>query len=139
MYNPYYNAFPTNNSIYNPATSGYSYTGSQMPKQEIVKVNGEGGAKAYQMPPNSSALLLDETQPIIWLKTTDGAGYPAVSAYKIEPYTPETVSNNDIEKRVKRLEDIINESYTFDASKLKPRESVEQNHGNQNNDARQKR
>ena len=137
MYNPYYNAFSNNNSIYNPVSAGMGY--SQLNKQEIVKVNGEGGAKAYQMPPNSSALLLDETQPIIWLKTTDGAGYPAISAYKIEPYTPETVQNNDIEKRVKRLEDIINESYTFDASKLKPMESAQPDHGNQNNDGRQKR
>ena len=137
MYNPYYNAFPTNNSIYNPVSAGMGY--SQLNKQEIVKVNGEGGAKAYQMPPNSSALLLDETQPIIWLKTTDGAGYPAISAYNIEPYAPETVSNNDIEKRVKRLEDIINESYTFDAPKLKPRESAQPDHGSQKNDGGQKR
>ena len=42
-------------------------------RQEVVRVNGEGGANAYQLMPNSSALLLDETAPIVWLVTTDGA------------------------------------------------------------------
>ena len=46
---------------------------TQYQRTEVVKVNGEGGAKAYQMPPNSSVLLLGETAPIVWLKTTDGA------------------------------------------------------------------
>ena len=34
-------------------------------RQEIVRVNGKNGADAYQMAPNSSILLLDETAPII--------------------------------------------------------------------------
>ena len=34
-------------------------------KQEVVRVNGRNGANAYQMAPNSSILLLDETAPII--------------------------------------------------------------------------
>ena len=42
----------------------------------IVRVSGRPGAEAYQMAPNSEVLLLDETAPIVWLKTTDGAGYP---------------------------------------------------------------
>ena len=58
-------------------------------KSEVVRVNGQNGANAYQLASNSSILLLDETAPIIWLKTTDGAGYATVTPYKIEPYTPE--------------------------------------------------
>lgn len=57
--------------------------------QQIIKVNGENGARAYQMMPNSSALLLDETAPLVWLKETDSVGYPTLSAFKIEPYVPE--------------------------------------------------
>lgn len=117
-YNPYnpYNAF-SNNSLYNPASAGLGY--GQPAKQEIIRVNGENGAKAYQMPPNSSALLLDETQPVIWLKQSDGAGYSTINAYKIEPYIADTVVQSDLEKRVKRLEELINESYTVNASELK--------------------
>lgn len=78
-------------------------------RQEVTRVSGENGAKAYQLPPNSSVLLLDETAPIVWLKTTDGAGYPTVSAYSITPYQTEPqTSMTDIESRVKRLEEIVN-------------------------------
>ena len=34
-------------------------------RQEVVRVSGRNGAEAYQMAPNSSILLLDETAPII--------------------------------------------------------------------------
>ena len=82
---------------------------TQYQRTEVVKVNGEGGAKAYQMPPNSSALLLDETAPIVWLKTTDGAGFPSFSPYSITPYKPAPpVDVNGLEQRIARLEEMIN-------------------------------
>ena len=76
---------------------------------EVVKVNGEGGAKAFQMSPNSSILLLDETAPIVWLKTTDGAGYPSLTPYTITPYEPTPpISIDEISERISRLEERIN-------------------------------
>ena len=84
-------------------------------RQEIVKVNGENGARAYQIPPNSSALLLDETSPIVWLVQTDGAGYKTATPYTITPYQPEKpVDVSSLETRISRLEQIINESYTVE-------------------------
>lgn len=53
--------------------------------QSVIRVHGIEGAKAYNLPPNSSILLLDETQNVIWLKMTDGAGYPTISGYTITP------------------------------------------------------
>lgn len=80
------------------------------PRQEIIRVNGENGAKAYNMPPNSSILLLDETAPIIWLKSTDGAGYPSLAPYTIAPYQVEQpVDAKSLEQRIERLEQILNE------------------------------
>lgn len=38
---------------------------------DVVTVNGENGAQAYPLAPNSSALLLDESQPLVWLVKTD--------------------------------------------------------------------
>lgn len=38
---------------------------NQMNSNQIIKVNGRGGADAYQMPPNSQALLLDEMMEIV--------------------------------------------------------------------------
>lgn len=94
---------------------GYPYQNNMFPAQmagttqQIIKVNGENGARAYQMPPNSSALLLDESEPIVWLKQTDGAGYPTLTPYKIEPYTPEPVPDmRDLETRIAKLEGLMN-------------------------------
>ena len=80
----------------------------QQPAQQVVRVSGENGARAYQLPPNSSALLLDETGVIIWLVTSDGAGYKTVSAYDIQPHKTETAREySDLESRVKKLEEMI--------------------------------
>lgn len=121
-----YNAFNNYNSPYiNPVTTGYSYSnGFSQSRQEIIKVNGEAGARAYQLAPNSSILLLDESQPLVWLKVTDGAGYPTITPYKIEPYTPETSDTfatkaNELETRIKRIEEIINESDNFNVTATK--------------------
>jgi len=73
-------------------------------RQEVVRVNGEGGANAYQLMPNSSALLLDETAPVVWLVTTDGAGYKSMTPYKITPFENQ---QKTLEERIKRLEDMI--------------------------------
>lgn len=79
--------------------------------QQIVRVNGENGARTYQMMPNSSALLLDETAPLVWLAQTGGAGYKTVTPFKIEPYVPEPEPDfKDILKRIERLEGRLNES-----------------------------
>ena len=58
--NPYFNNTPSN-IFNNPNVSNTTF----LPKSEIIKVNGKGGAEAYQMGVNSSALLLDETAPIV--------------------------------------------------------------------------
>ena len=75
----------------------------------VVRVSGRPGADAFQMPPNSEALLLDETQPIVWLKTTDGAGYPRLTAYDITVHEDEKpVDFKSFDERLKRLEEIVN-------------------------------
>ena len=75
---------------------------------QIVKVNGKNGAEMYQMPPNSSALLLDETAPIVWLAQTDGAGYKTVSAYDITPHQElPPVDTRALEQRITKLEEAL--------------------------------
>jgi hypothetical protein len=77
--------------------------------QQVVRVNGENGARAYQIGPNGSALLLDESGTIVWLVTTDGAGYKTVGAYDITPHRQPAVPDySDLETRIKKLEDMIN-------------------------------
>lgn len=76
---------------------------------QIIKVNGRGGADAYQMPPNSQVLLLDETQPLLWLKQTDGAGYPSLTAYDIKPHEEIPLPDvKTLEQRIAKIEEVLN-------------------------------
>lgn len=115
-----YNSFGTNwNYGYNPyPQQNYSFQQPSYPspaKTDIIKVNGKNGVDAFQLAPNSSALLLDENMPIVWFVHTDGAGYKTSTPYKIEPYQAEQPTNvSDLEKRIKRLEDLINASESAD-------------------------
>lgn len=78
-------------------------------RQEITKVNGENGARAYQMAPNSSALLLDESAPLVWLIQTDGAGYKTATPYTIAPYQSQPAPDyNSLDERIRKLEEMLN-------------------------------
>ena len=80
------------------------------PQMQVTKVNGAGGANAFSMGPNSSALLLDASGTMIWAVTTDGAGYKTVAAYDIVPHKrEETITYEGLESRIKRLEEMIND------------------------------
>ena len=80
------------------------------PRYEVIQVNGENGARAFSMAPNSSALLMDTTAPVVWLCTTDGAGYLTASAFDITPHQAENpVDVRTLEDRIARLEAKINE------------------------------
>lgn len=83
--------------------------GGNLQRTEIVRVNGENGARAFQLAPNSSVLLLDETAPLVWLAQTDGAGYKTVTPYTIAPYQAAPAPDyGSLEGRIKRLEDMLN-------------------------------
>ena len=101
----------------NPFINPYGY-GQQMPQaypqpmqpapQQVVRVNGENGARAYQIGANSSAMLLDESGALVWLVTSDGAGYKTVAAYDIMPHKEQPAKEyTDLETRVKKLEDMM--------------------------------
>ena len=101
------------NPMYNPALMQYLGIPAQrpMPKQEVVKVNGENGARAYQIGANSSALLLDESGKMVWLVVSDGAGYKTVAAYDIMPHEEPPAPNfADLESRIANLERMMNDA-----------------------------
>ena len=49
----------------------------------IVKVNGRNGAEAYNLGPNSSAVLFDNNDPVIWFVSTNSAGYKTCISYEM--------------------------------------------------------
>ena len=117
-----YQSNPFNPYQVNPAYAS-QIAGNLRPinPNQIIKVNGRGGAEAYQMPPNSQVLLLDETQPILWLKQTDGAGYPTLTAYDIKPHEEKPMPDmKTLEERISKIEEVIkNEpNYTNNSRKV---------------------
>ena len=120
-----------NNPIYNPMLNPYLQQNSQpmyqQPRQEVVKVSGENGARAYPMGANSSALLLDESGKLIWAVTTDGAGYKTVMPYDITPHKSTEISDyNTLEQRITRLEGMIMNGNTADITATQHEGGTEQ-------------
>lgn len=127
MYN-YSNLQSTPYSLNNPynsfsaMASGMNSPYQMSSRQEIIKVNGREGANAYPLnTPNSSVMMLDINQPILYVKISDGAGYCNITTYTISPFEQEMIKPNntdDLEKRIKRLEELY-ESYTLSITELK--------------------
>ena len=81
---------------------------AQLPQRQVDRVNGENGARAFALGPYSSAMLLDESGTIVWMVTTDGAGYKTIAPYDILPHKTEPAPDfSDLESRVKKLEEMM--------------------------------
>lgn len=57
----------------------------QQPFDLIIAVSGRNGAEAFQMPPNSRAVLFDDSQDVMYRVSTDGAGYKTVTEFDFAP------------------------------------------------------
>lgn len=101
---------------------------NRLPQYDIVRVNGENGANAFQMGPNSKILLLDEHEPIVWLVQTDGAGYKTVKPYNVTPReVAPPVNINSLEERIAALEEKINvKSNSRGANKAAKRQAADE-------------
>lgn len=110
MYAQYPNMYPQNGNYYARYQDRLdSMQGVSGQRYEIIHVNGENGARAFRMAPNSQCLLLDDTAPLVWLCQSDGASYHTVIPYEIKPYKQETPPDTkSLEERISRLEEIIN-------------------------------
>ena len=105
---PYYNSPMVYPAMYGQP-GGYGQTpynpGGTMQqaaqRYEIIHVNGEPGARALQMAPNSNAIVMDDTAPIVWLCQTDGAGYKTVQPFDIAPH--QTAPAVDVSSLATRL------------------------------------
>lgn len=95
--------------------------------QQLIRVTGLEGAKAYQMTPNSAVALFDGNEDIFYIKTTDGAGFPTIRAFKFEPIETNTssveyVSRSEFEALRKEIREYGKHNISRDAD-----ESDEQN------------
>lgn len=94
-YNP--NMYLPNVQNYQPS---WMYTPSvTQPVNGLVSVTGMEGAKAYQLPPNSSMPLFDANEDMLYVKTTDAAGYPTIRAFSFAPIQQEQEQQADFVPR----------------------------------------
>ena len=108
------------NNYYNPYMNPYGQypnyqqqTTPQYPQEQVKKVNGENGARAYPLGANSSAWILDESGLISWLIVSDSAGYKTITPYDVSPH--QQVKQPDystLESRISKLEEVVNEYAT---------------------------
>lgn len=72
----------------------YTYNPYDMQRyqQNLIRVTGIEGAKAYQMPPNSVVALFDANEDMFYVKSSDGAGFPTIRSFKFEEVVPTQMS-----------------------------------------------
>ena len=96
MTNPYTLNNPVNPS--NPYMNNYNALQNQM-VNNLIRVTGMDGAKAYQMQPNSTVALFDSSEDIMYIKSTDGAGFPTIRTFGFAPIEQPTNQGNDFISR----------------------------------------
>ena len=80
MMNNYNNyGYPNNNN-------NYSY-------RQYSFVNGIEGAKAYQVMPNQTMLLMDADKPIVFMKTSDALGKATLRYFNLTEINEEECAN----------------------------------------------
>lgn len=99
------------------AQANWYYQPTQTTTQPVngfVSVTGMEGAKAYQMPPNSSIALFDRDSDTFYLKTTDSAGYPTVREFRFEEVggaepKPTYVTHEEFDELAKKLDELASQ------------------------------
>lgn len=64
---------------YRPTYNPYMQEAQQ--SSSLIRVTGIEGAKAYQMNPNSTTALFDSNEDFMYIKSTDGAGFPTIRTF----------------------------------------------------------
>lgn len=72
-------------------------------------VNGIEGARQFQLPPNQTALLMDNDNPCLYVKTTNQMGQASIKVFKLEEIKASSPSSMDdaigrLEKRIEAIE-----------------------------------
>lgn len=133
VFSPYLNQIPTN-----PIIPNYQPVTQQGPRMQIDTVNGKESAYAYNIGPNSSVLLADATNPVVWMVTTDASGYKSIKGFKIEELSEEpqqvtaTVEDSELKQKmtdlIDRLDKLEMKVDSYGQSDIKSVNAIESSH-----------
>ena len=76
--NPYYQPYGAPNYNY-----GQSFQQPQQQSNTYAFVNGIEGAKAYPMYPNQTVMLMDNDNPIAYMKQSNGMGQATIKYFRL--------------------------------------------------------
>lgn len=69
----------------NPMNYYSQYMNQPQPTQNnLIRVTGIEGARAYQMCANSTVALFDNNEDLMYVKMTDGANFPTIRTFRFE-------------------------------------------------------
>ena len=133
-YQPNYYYSPTaTQPIYNPrsywlnnSTAVPSYQQQQQQNVQqatnnnlMVWVQGEAGAKAYALPPNTTLPLWDSEAQVIYIKSVDASGKPTMTILDyVDRNAPDQSDKQSVEFATKEQLDSLNEQFAVINDKL---------------------
>ena len=80
-----------------------------LPHYETPLLNGRADANNFNMGPNSSVILPDANEDIVWWIRTDNMGNKTITPWDIAPHQdPKPVDLNALEARLSNIEEWIN-------------------------------
>ena len=108
---PIYNPFAPSAPYYQQPAPQTMQGANTLPAQQVLQASGKASIDAIRMAPNSSALVMDTTAPLVWLCTSDSLGNVTSVSYDITPHKdapPVDVAGleariAEIEKRMEEL------------------------------------
>ena len=96
------------------------YNGFQ---NNLLRVNGIEGARAFQMSPNSTTALFDVNEDIFYIKTSDAGGFATIQAYSFKRMEEEKAPTADYvtRKEFEELKEAINGKFTVSKQSKQPK------------------
>lgn len=79
MYNYPYGQLPPN---FQPITTPSAYQPVQTNADQLQRVNGIDSAKAYPTRPNSTVVLFDANDDVMYIKATDASNFPTIRRFR---------------------------------------------------------
>ena len=85
----YFNRLQRINQLQNQLNNQYpqyASAGTLPLNNQIIFVQGETGAKAYQIPNNTTVLLMSSESNEFFIKTTDSSGFPTIRKFTFQEH-----------------------------------------------------